>query len=808
MLAVTGNAQTGEPGRYRGRVVSSSTSAGLGGAVVQTHPRCNRSVSDSAGYFLLQVPPGKYRISVGYAGYASQEKEIEVPGEGIFQLEEDTHQLDQVVVTAVTGATRIKRTPVAIAIVTRREMNRHTSTNIIDAVLKSVPGISALTTGPNISKPLIRGLGYTRVLTLYDGLRQEGQQWGDEHGIEIDQYGISRAEIVKGPASLMYGSDAIAGVVNLIPGIPAAENQKIHGDALTEYQSNNGMIGASLSLQQRGPNFFWAARTSLKSAGNYRNAIDGRVYNTGFNEVNGSLMIGWGKKVQNIVQANLYSNLQEIPDGSRDSASRHFTYQVHEANLDDIRNRPFVPGDALFTRRIAPLHQDIRHFRLYHKGNYMIGSGTLTTLFGFQQNNRSEFNHPTVPQQPGLDVRLNTWNYELKYNFHEVAGLQFSSGLNGMYQNNSNRNATDFPIPDYRLFDIGGYLVVKKEIDNMVFTGGFRADLRSVDWENFYTRTIRANGFTRQATVPDTAGATLTYPAYKRRFTGISGSIGMVYNLSPATTIKANLARGYRCPSITEIGSNGLDPGARIYYIGNRDFEPEFNWQGDIGLFLNYPDADFSMELFSNRISNYIFLQKLFDANGRPVEIVPGNFTYQYRQGSADLYGVEASWDLHPRTLHWFSAQQSLAFINGLNTDPQTLKTLGNEARYLPLIPPFKTNSRIRATFLSGIRKQEKGFLQLELETAATQNRFYAVDNTESATKGYMLLNFGAAVNLYNRDNKNTCTLNFSVNNIFDVAYQSHQNRLKYFEYYQVGNGPSGIYNMGRNIAVKFLVNW
>ncbi|MBV9986364.1 MAG: TonB-dependent receptor [Chitinophagaceae bacterium] len=794
---------------YTGTVISSPGNIALPAAVIHVINTKEQFLCDSFGRFRFYKQPGRYLIRISHTGYADQLKEIILPGEGNIQLLPARQMLEAVVVTAVAGATRIKRTPVSIAIVTQKEMTRTTSSNVIDAVLKAVPGISAITTGPNISKPLIRGLGYTRVLTLYDGLRQEGQQWGDEHGVEIDQYGIARAEIVKGPASLMYGSDAIAGVVNLIPGLPASKDQKIHGDAITEYQSNNGMYGLTASIGAHPENSLWSIRASHKSAANYRNRIDGRVYNTGFSETNLSALIGWEKPGRkNYLQANLYDNFQEIPDGSRDSLSRQFSYQVQEADRDDISNRPIVPASDLFSYAISPLHQHIQHYRIYQKGTYPIGNGELSTLFGFQQNRRREYNHPTLPSQAGLDVQLNTWNYELKYNFQEWQGLKFTYGINGMLQQNINRDATDFPIPDYNLFDIGSYLLVKKDLRKLVLTGGVRADSRHVHWNNFYTQTDPATGFIKKANSMGNTGS-LAFPAYDRQFSGVSGSLGMVYNFSDLLTVKANLARGYRCPSIPEIGSDGLDPGARIYYIGNRQFNPEFNWQSDLGLFLNYPDAELSLEFFDNRISNYIFLQKLYGPNGQPLETVPGNFTYAYRQGSAHLYGAEASWLIHPTQIRWLHFQQSLAWVNGLNTDAELLKTEGEDAKYLPLIPPFKTNSRLK--FSAGNTKKDADdyFLQLELETSATQHHFYAVDNTETATAGYVLLNLGAGISFRNRKDVAFCSLSLSVNNVFDAAYQSHQNRLKYFEYYrQSPNGSAGIYNMGRNIAVKAVFNW
>src|SRR6202042_3800950 len=167
--------------------------------------------------------------------------------------------------------------------INKQYLQQNLSTNIIDAIAK-VPGVTALTTGPNVSKPFIRGLGYNRILTLYDGVRQEGQQWGDEHGIEVDQYGIDRIEVIKGPATLTYGSDALAAVVNLIPTQPAPAGKMI-GDVVGEYQTNNGMFGGSVMLGATNKKGFeYIARASHKEATNYQNKIDGRVFNTAFKE--------------------------------------------------------------------------------------------------------------------------------------------------------------------------------------------------------------------------------------------------------------------------------------------------------------------------------------------------------------------------------------------------------------------------------------------------------------------------------------------------------------------------------------------
>ncbi len=811
-LAASGQANpTSDKSLFSGYLVSAKNSRPIDSALITIQVSGKKIFSDSSGYFeIREWQKSKLLIRISSPGFIPLTREISFPRKEIIRLTEWETDLDQVVVTAVTGATKIKRTPVSIAIVSQKEMNKSTSSNVIDALLKSVPGISAITTGPNISKPFIRGLGYNRVLTLYDGIRQEGQQWGDEHGVEIDPYGIARAEVVKGPASLMYGSDAIAGVINLIPGSPAESDGRINGDAVTEYHSNNGMIGATIGLHYKTKGFLWSMRGSAKSAMDYQNKIDHRVYNTGYSEKNLSLMAGWeSEKYKNYIQLNVYDNLQEIPDGSRDSLTRIFTYQIEEANKDDIRNRPLVSHDRSLTYRIADLHQHIQHYRLYQKGTYSLGSGELSTLLGLQQNIRREYNHPVFPKQPGLYVKLTTLNYEVKYNFREWAGIRFTYGINGMYQENSNRDATDFPIPDYHLFDIGTYLIAKKEFNKTVLTGGIRLDNRHINWQNFYTRKEAQTGFMKQVSFPDTALATVNFPAYTRNFNGISGSLGLVHLFSNALSFKANFATGYRSPSIPEIGSDGLDPGAHIYYIGNRNFQQEFNWQTDIGLFFTYPDVDANIELFNNQINHYIFLQKLFNSSGQPLEIIPGNFTYAYKQGSARLYGAEANIAFHPNAYPWLNLQNNVSMIIGINTDKEALKISGMDAKYLPLIPPFRTATRLRATL--PVKKEwfSDAYLQTEIETYATQSKFYAVDNTESRTEGYTLVNIGAGISLVNKKGESFCQLFINANNLFNIAYQSHQNRLKYFEYYNTDpDARSGICNMGRNIAIKAIISW
>ena len=768
------------------------------------------AITDARGQFSLTIKADtlSHELIISCVGFKADTLTV-VPGTSVYTtaLLPIVNALNEVVVTGVTRGTLLRQNPVAILAISRRAIEGTASSNIIDVLVKNAPGLNAVKTGPNISKPFIRGLGYNRVLTLYDGVRQEGQQWGDEHGIEVDNYNIDRAEVIKGPASLMYGSDALAGVVSMMPTYPKDTEGKIKVGVVSEYQSNNRLLGNSISLASGGSRWAWNLRGSLRAATNYQNKIDGRVYNTGFSERTLTTMLGYsGHQGYSRFGASLYDNLQGIPDGSRDSLTRRFTRQVAESVDDDIQNRPIVPASQLASFQLSPLHQRIQHYRLHTNNHYQIGNGELDVLLAFQQNVRREFNHPTRPEQAGLYVRLNTFNYGLRYNLPTFGHLATTVGVNGMYQSNKNKNGTAFPIPDYTLFDVGSFVFLKWQADKLTLSGGLRYDRRQLRGDDFYVRSNPKTGFDEHVLLPDTTGATLQFPQLRQAFTGISMSLGLTYEFSEKLALKANIARGYRAPSITEIASNGLDPGAHIVYIGNRNFNPEFSLQEDIGLTATFPDVNFGVSVFNNFIQNYISLTQLVDNQGDPVVIVPGNKTYQYQQASAQLYGFETQISLHPTGWRGFSFDNSVAVVYGYNRGNKYTDT-GVQGEYLPFIPPLKISTGVSQTLPLKRRWLSDITIKADVDYNARQDRYLGLNNTETATAGYTLINAGIDGQVHIGKDKPALRVLFQVNNLFDVAYQSNLSRLKYFEYFtQSPNGHLGMYGMGRNLCVKLTI--
>ena len=240
-------------------------------------------------------------------------------------------QLNEVTVTGVTGNTKLKHSTAPISVVTSQTLRSTASTNIIDAISHQ-PGISQLTTGGSISKPIIRGLGYNRVVVMSEGIRQEGQQWGDEHGVEVDGNGVGFVEILKGPASLMYGSDAMAGVVILHPKPIPAEGDML-ANFSTEYQTNNGLFGYNLSTAGNKKGFVWDGLYSQKMAHAYKNKYDGYVPGSQFGEQAGRLILGlykpWG---HSHITATIYHLTPSIVEGERDELTGEL-----ECTTDNIK---------------------------------------------------------------------------------------------------------------------------------------------------------------------------------------------------------------------------------------------------------------------------------------------------------------------------------------------------------------------------------------------------------------------------------------------------------------------------------------
>ena len=452
-----------------GKITDKSTGEPLPGVSIYFPDLKTGTISQANGtYFIDKLPATKLLVQARFMGYKMAIETIDLTTTQSFNftLEESVTEISEVVVTGQSGGIENNRTPSPIAIVPHTQMLQNASSNIIDALTK-VPGVAQITTGSGISKPVIRGMGYNRVVVVNDGIRQEGQQWGDEHGIEIDENTVNRVEILKGPASLAYGSDAMAGVINMISA-PTQPEGSVKGNISSNYQTNNGLVNNSVNLAGNKNGLSWEMRYSNKMAHAYHNKYDGYVYNSGFREqaVNTTLGINrsWGFSHLHL---SMYALKPGIVEGERDSLSGKFL----ETNAEIAGNSDFHSYQPE-----APF-QKINHYKAVWDNRFFIGQSKLEATIGLQQNRRKEFESPA---EYGLFFLLNTLNYDFKYVLPEKNNWKLTAGISGMRQQSENRG-TEFLVPEYTLFDFGVYAIASKRIGKLDISGGLRYDTRSED---------------------------------------------------------------------------------------------------------------------------------------------------------------------------------------------------------------------------------------------------------------------------------------------------------------------------------------
>lgn len=773
-----------------GTVTDKLTGNGLAGISVYFPDLKTGAITDASGvYRFHNLKKGFYLLEVTGSGYRSDARRIYLPVDSVvdISLEQSATELHEVIVTGVTRSTELKRNPVIVKTVDRNTFNQNSSTNLIDA-LKSVPGVSEISTGPAISKPVIRGMGYNRVITLNNGMRQEGQQWGDEHGIEIDEYSVDRVEIIKGPGSLMYGSDGIAGVLNFLSPRPPLEGD-IKTQLVTNYQSTNSLLGYSLSNAGNENGFQWLGRFSNKYAGNYENKYDGKVYNSGFKEYDGTLSIGLNKKWgHSILTVNSYNTKLGIVEGERDEKGR-FTYENEEG--EEVTA---TPGE-LKGYHISIPYQRISHLSFASNNYFILGKGTMNADLGFQNNRRREFEEAENPDEVGLYLSLSTFNYNIRYNLQKINGWESSVGIGGMQQTNVNRGE-EFLIPGYNLFDIGAFVYTQKTCEKLTIAGGLRFDNRNMKANELYL-----DADEHPVTIPG-ADDELKFGHFNRNFNGISGSAGLSYQASRNATVKLNLSQGFRAPNVAELASNGKHEGTFRYEIGNPDLKTEVSHQIDLAYYYTTDHLTLEISPFVNFISNYSYLEKLRSGGGQdsipdPSDPAPA---FKYTSGSAILAGGEFYMDIHPHPLDWLHIENAFSLVQATQ-DHQP-----DSMRYLPFIPAPHYKGGIKVEFDNLTKAVSNFYVKMNIDHYFRKSHVYSAFDTETATPDYTLLSAGVGGSIKAFGKKDFINLFVSGNNLANVAYQSHMSRLKYASENPL-TGRIGVFDAGRNISIKMILS-
>lgn len=741
----------------------------VGVAVYLPELKVGTMTHDDGTYVIRNLPRKKTVVQVTYLGHQSIIESVDLSRESVrdFVMEEDNAMLSEVVLVGLAGNSLVSQTPAPVSVVTTQQLRQRPSTNIIDAIAHQ-PGVSQITTGSGISKPVIRGLGYNRVAVVSDGVRQEGQQWGDEHGVEIDANAVHSVQMLKGPASLVYGSDALAGVV-VMNNAPSVADGRLEGEAGAEYQSNNGLLGYTLNLGGNRGGLVWNGRYSQKRAHDYENRYDGRVFNSRFREYATSGMVGLNKDWGHThLHLSYYQIDPGIVEGERDEATGRFVMPVA---VNGEADETLYQGSESYA--LAVPYQKVSHYKAVSENTFFLGSGQLKATVGYQHNVRKEFEDVVNTDDCELFLRLHTVNYNIHYLTQELAGWRVATGVNGMWQRNVNRGE-EFLVPDYTLFDFGLFSTATRKLGAWNLSGGVRFDRRHVGGER-----LEEDGEVR-------------FASFSKNFSGLTGSVGATYHIDGKSNLKANLSRGFRAPNISELGSNGVHEGTLRYEVGNHNLKSEHALQVDLGYDYSSRWLSVQAAVFANWISHYIWLQKMAGSQGGEV-LAEGVPVFTYTSGDARVWGGELTVDFHPwEPLHW---QNSMSVVSAERAHG------GKDAKYLPFTPAPRWNCELRYDYVSHGKRLDNVFVSLEAETCFRQRHVFARYDTETPTPAYTLLNLTAGADLKFRGRK-AASLVLALNNLTDKAYQSHLSRLKYADVNPL-TGRRGVFNMGRNFVVR-----
>ncbi len=731
----------------KGRITDKETGEALAGATVLIPDLRLGTVTNKDGQFVFKNLPvrGTFLLEVRFVGYKSISRRIELGKEDTLDLQLETAVIEsaEVVITGTPFGSQSRTSSLAVVTMNRDQLLPSGGTNLVDGISR-IPGVSQVSTGGAISKPTIRGLGYNRVLTIIDGAREESQQWGDEHGILVDQFSAARVEILKGPASLLYGSDALGGVIHIIDDIMPAEGE-VKGQFTSSYSSNGGMTASSGMLQGNHQGWVYRGRLSYRNAYGfgYGNTI---VPNAGFNETNASVMAGLNKRwgYAHVSLSRFSTNVGLVEEGPDD-----------EGYFLDEEGQVITKSQARKRTPELP-YQHINHYRAALNSNILIHQGQLKSVIAFQRNVRQEFEESS--DEAALQLGLNTFTYDVKYAFPKSGKWETTVGLQGMAQGNR-ISGEEYLIPEYDSQQVGAFFYTKYHFDKGAVNAGVRYDFKQ----------------TKGMALEEEGEA--VFEAFRNRFSNVSGAVGFAFNVSERITVKGNLGSGFRAPNIAELAANGKHEGTFRYEIGNHQLKPETSVQLDLSI--GYEGEKFSLQLngYRNYIYNYIypgqFNGELIDYTGEDgeQESLP---VYRFVQTEAALIGAEASLDIHPlKALHF---ENTLAVVKGTNK--------GN-GHPLPFIPATTVQNEIR--FEPEIKGLKDSYLKVGLRNVFRQGRF---DTFETATDSYTLLDAGLGTSF--SLNKHKVNVWLTGQNLTDKRYVNHLNRYKL----------AGIFNPGRNLSL------
>ena len=763
--------------QLHGIVVDASTQLPLSHVHVEVHELNADVITDGKGYFIVEeIPVGKYHLHVLKDNYAAKLFDFTVEHDSIttlrIELLPSNFQLNEIVIEDGTSKVEVRRSSQAMVSLSAKELTLANGLTLSDK-LKSQPGISSISTGAGMSKPQIRAYSGSRCFIQDLGMKHEAQQWGSDHGLEIDPFQIENIEWRKGAGNVVYGSDAIGGVLSMR--LPEVPKEGVHGNVGSIFQSNNNTIGNSAQISIRKNRNYLKLRSTLMKYGDMQLPADSFTYlRRIYPLAEGALQNTAGKDLH---EQFVFGRL--LPKGKIQLSQSLYTQQAGMfVGAIGVPTVGGVQSDG-DSRNVGFPSVSLRHFKSALHFSSNTKWGWFETNAGVQENRRQEF---ILPRREGFQP-LPTYNvaHDLRLrsaqinSFLRMTSKEGTKRLVGLFSEllQHSRGGYDFLLPNYSGVQNAVYYQRNCSLQHRrketFRTVGMRLEQGRMHNESFRSPVYVS---------PDSIG---TYYVraneVTRNFSGWSFEIGEAVSIKEGQSLKYSIQRAWRMPNAAELFINGVHHGTFRHEQGYTHLNPEVGYLFDAAYELQTKKIRLSLAGYAHYFSNYIFLR----ASSFYSELSDGGQVYIYSEDRALFSGGEmkGEFQLNTRTSMEWSAQSvfSYLFLSGTAS---------------PFTPPISSSVNFQHKLFE-LKNKLNVQLEVQGNWAAAQNR---VDRNERVTPGYQTLD--SRLNVEWRLRGLTLESNLGVNNIFNSFYYNHTSN------YRRLNLPE----MGRNVFIQTLIKF
>jgi len=762
----------------------------LTGATLRLMPGNVPAYTDQQGDFRFSIDTDRtYTITVSHIGYAQQTimlKHDAVEQALTISMVVVSGQLNTVTVQADAGTLRDREESMPVDVVSNTSIRKNLGGSLMQSI-ERLPGVSMIGIGSGQSKPLIRGLGFNRVVVVDKGVKHEGQQWGADHGLEIDQFAVYEADVVRGAASFVYGSDAIGGAIDLKPAPPPAQGSG--GSVSLIAKSNNALYGTSVNAFARNGSWFVDTRVSHQDYGDYRvptsrvyvydYAVDldrNRLRNSAGYETGLHLHTGYvGDSVQSVFYISHVSSASGFFANAHGLEPRRIDAAFHDRSSRDIQNP----------------RQDVNHFKVINRSMFRVAGGLVETELGYQHNARKEFSHyinhgympaiypadMTIPID--LERQFTKQVYSANVRYYQWWGRHsVTVGLSGEHQDNA-IGGWSFLVPAFRQTTGGVFVYDKVQLNpHWLVHGALRYDFGQISMKRY------EDWFASEATVDGQPVSINVIRADNRTrtFNNLVWSGGVNYTRGNLD-LKANVGKSFRMPIAKELGANGVNYHYFSYERGDASLQPEQSYQGDIGIKWTGSRWTLGVTPFYNYFARYIYL------NPTPQHDYfygAGNQVFEYTQSEVARYGGEL-------TFAWTFIKPLRFEVVGEYVRAKQLS--GDKKGYtLPFSPP--ASALVNLTWSPALGNTLQDFYcSVDYRLTARQNNIVP---PERITAGYQTINLqiGSTLNIGHYP----VAINMQVRNLLNTRYLDHTS------FYRLIGLPEAGRNFILSIHIPFTI--